>query len=112
MLRIVRNRDSRFVRESVPGQLCNSLLHNCPGERTEGVWADPTRISPLARCSKFVASLSQIAPIVPVLPSQPTRKCCAVYNLRFELFHGMEEVIGWPELSDAGSAASTPPRTT
>ncbi len=36
----------------------------------------------------------QIAPIVPVLPVVPTRKCCTVYNLRFELFHGMEEVIG------------------
>src|ERR1700745_2509769 len=36
----------------------------------------------------------QIAPIVPILPTQFTRKCCAVYNLRFELFHSMEEVIG------------------
>jgi hypothetical protein len=43
---------------------------------------------------KFVASLSQIVPIVPVLPTLPTRKYCAVYNLRFELFHGMEEVVG------------------
>jgi hypothetical protein len=24
----------------------------------------------------------------------PVRKYCAVYILRFELFHGMEEVIG------------------
>jgi hypothetical protein len=60
------------------------------GGRNEGIWADPTRISPLARCEKFVAFLSQIAPIVPILPTQPTRKCCAVYNLRY----GMEEVIG------------------
>jgi hypothetical protein len=36
----------------------------------------------------------QIAPIMPVLPVVPTRKCCAVWYLRFELFHGMEEVIG------------------
>ena len=43
---------------------------------------------------KFVAFLSQIAPIVPVLPTQTVPKCCAVYYLRFELFHGMEEVIG------------------
>ena len=43
---------------------------------------------------EFVASLSQIAPIVPVFPTLPTRKCCAVYDLRFELFHGMEEVVG------------------
>jgi hypothetical protein len=63
--------------------------------------ADPTRISPLARCEKgygshkkFVASLSQIPPILPVLPTVPTRKCCAVYNLGKESFHGMEEVIG------------------
>ena len=36
----------------------------------------------------------QIAPIMPVLPVVPTHKYCAVYYLRFELFHGMEEVIG------------------
>jgi hypothetical protein len=46
-------------------------------------------------CSKkFVASLSQIPPIVPVLPTQPIRKRFAVYDLRFYSFHGMEEVIG------------------
>jgi hypothetical protein len=31
---------------------------------------------------------------VPVLPTQPVRKCCTVYNLRFDSFHGMEEVFG------------------
>ncbi|HET9101428.1 MAG TPA: hypothetical protein VFN62_13625 [Acidobacteriaceae bacterium] len=36
----------------------------------------------------------QIAPIMPVLPVVPTRKCCAVYYLRLDLFHGMEEVVG------------------
>ncbi len=36
----------------------------------------------------------QTPPIVPVLPTQPTGKYCAVYNLRFDLFHGMEEVVG------------------
>jgi hypothetical protein len=36
----------------------------------------------------------QITSIVPVLPTVPTRKCCAVYYLRSELFHGMEEVVG------------------
>jgi hypothetical protein len=67
----------------------------------EEIQADPTRISPLARCKKvtvhakkFVASLSQIPPIMPVLPTQPTRKYCAVYNLPEDSFHGMEEVIG------------------
>jgi hypothetical protein len=43
---------------------------------------------------KFVASLSQIPPIMPFLPTQPTRKPCAVYNLPEESFRGMEEVIG------------------
>ena len=36
----------------------------------------------------------QIAPIGPFLPVVPVPKYCAVYILRFELFHGMEEVIG------------------
>jgi hypothetical protein len=31
---------------------------------------------------------------MPVLPTQPTRKYCAVYNLPEDSFHGMEEVIG------------------
>jgi hypothetical protein len=57
-------------------------------------WADPTRSAPWPAAKKFVASLSQIPPIMPVLPTVPTRKCCAVYNLWFDSFHGMEEVIG------------------
>jgi hypothetical protein len=50
-----------------------------------------------ARCSawqKFVASLSQIPPIGPVLPTQPVYKPFAVYILARDSFHGMEEVIG------------------
>jgi hypothetical protein len=43
---------------------------------------------------KFVAFLSQIPPRGPFLPVVPVRKHCAVYNLRFPLLHGMEEVIG------------------
>jgi len=35
----------------------------------------------------------QIAPIGPFLPVVPVPKYCAVYILRFELFHGMEEFI-------------------
>jgi hypothetical protein len=31
---------------------------------------------------------------MPFLPVVPVRKYCAVYNLRFDPFHGMEEVIG------------------
>jgi hypothetical protein len=38
--------------------------------------------------------LSQIAPIVPVLPTLSVRKYRAVYNLAKDSFHGMEEVIG------------------
>jgi hypothetical protein len=63
------------------------------GGRNEGIWADPTWISPLARCEKFVAFLSQIAQILPVLSAQPVRKCCAVYILRSDLFYGMEASI-------------------
>jgi len=44
-------------------------------------WADPTRSALWPAAGKLVAFLSQIAPIVPVLPTQPARKCCAVYNL-------------------------------
>jgi hypothetical protein len=50
-----------------------------------------------ARCSawqKFVASLSQIPPIGPVLPTLPIHKPFTVYILRGDSFHGMEEVIG------------------
>jgi hypothetical protein len=34
----------------------------------------------------------QIPPTRPFLPVMPVVKYCAVYNLRFEMFHGMEEV--------------------
>jgi hypothetical protein len=44
-------------------------------------WADPTRSAGGPLLKKFVAFLSQIVPIVPVFPTQPVRKCCAVYNL-------------------------------
>jgi hypothetical protein len=40
------------------------------------------------------AFCSQIPPIMPVLPVVPTYKYRAVYNLRLDLFHGMEEVVG------------------
>ena len=44
-----------------------------------------------AVAKKFVAFLSQIPPRGPVVL---VRKCCTVYNLRFCLFHGMEEIVG------------------
>ena len=43
--------------------------------------------------ANLAAFWQQISPIVPVLPTVPTHKSCAVYNLAFEAFHGMEEVI-------------------
>jgi hypothetical protein len=33
-------------------------------------------------------------PIGPFLPVMPVHKYCAVYILRYESFHGMEEVVG------------------
>jgi hypothetical protein len=74
-----------------------SFDRELPRAGNERVWADPTQINPLAtRCNVVMlpAYCPQIAPIVPVLPTMPIRKCCAVYNLRFDAFHGMEEVIG------------------
>ncbi len=44
--------------------------------------------------ANLAAFWQQISPIVPVLPTVPTHKSCAVYNLAFEAFHGMEEVVG------------------
>ena len=48
----------------------------------------------MLRGKKFVASLSQIPPIMPILTTQPTHKSRAVYYLAEDSFHGMEEVIG------------------
>ena len=56
-------------------------------------WAGPTQPA-LKPVEKFVAFLSQIQPGGPFLPVVPVSKCCTVYNLRFLLQHGMEEVIG------------------
>ena len=44
--------------------------------------------------ANLAAFWQQISPIVPVLPTVPAHKSCAVYNLAFEAFHGIEEVIG------------------
>jgi hypothetical protein len=63
-------------------------------ERNGGVWADP-HDQPSGPLVVILAAIwQQIAPIVPVLPTVPAHKCCAVYNLPFDAFHGMEEVIG------------------
>jgi hypothetical protein len=42
----------------------------------------------------FSAFCPQRAPSGPFLPVMQVRKHCSVYALRFELFHGIEEVIG------------------
>ncbi len=42
----------------------------------------------------LAAFWQQTSAIVPVLPTMPTRKYRAVYNLRFGSFHGMEGVVG------------------
>jgi len=61
----------------------------------EEFWAAPPRVQPGAPLGKkFVASLSQIPPIGPVLPTPPIHKPFTVYILRWDSFHGMEEVIG------------------
>jgi len=57
-------------------------------------WADPTRSARGPLVANLAAFWQQISPIVPVLPTVPTHKSCAVYSLAFEAFHGMEEVIG------------------
>jgi hypothetical protein len=48
--------------------------------------------------ANLAAFWQQISPIVPVLPTVPAHKSCAVYNLGFEAFHGMEVVVGKIEL--------------
>jgi hypothetical protein len=48
--------------------------------------------------ANLAAFWQQISPIVPVLPTVPTNKSCAVYNLAFEAFHSMESVVGKIEL--------------
>ena len=54
------------------------------------VGADPTRSARGPLVANLAAFWQQISPIVPVLPTVPARKPCAVYNLAFEAFHGME----------------------
>jgi len=63
----------------VPGRWNRADPHNQPG-------------GPLV--VYLAAFWQQISPIMPVSPTQPTRKCCAVCILRFDSFHGMEEVVG------------------
>ncbi|HEV2322651.1 MAG TPA: hypothetical protein VGS10_01750, partial [Terracidiphilus sp.] len=42
----------------------------------------------------MAAFWQQITPTGPSLPILPACKYCAVYNLRFNSLHGMEEVVG------------------
>ena len=48
-------------------------------------WADPTRSARGPLVANLAAFWQQISPIVPVLPTVPTHKLCAVYNLAFEM---------------------------
>jgi hypothetical protein len=56
--------------------------------------ADPTRSARWPAAKKFVAFLSQIAPVEPFLPVMPANKYFAVYNLRFPSHLDTEEVVG------------------
>ena len=65
----------------------------CTLERSEvprRCWTDPTRSARGPLVANLAAFWQQISPIVPVLPTVPAHKSCAVYNLAFEAFHGME----------------------
>ena len=77
--------------------ICACLLPKFVAERNEvptSCWADPTRSARGPLVANLAAFWQQISPIVPVLPTVPAHKSCAVYNLAFEAFHGIEEVIG------------------
>jgi hypothetical protein len=47
----------------------------------------------------LAAFWQQITPIGPFLPVFPVPKYFAVYNLGFNPLHGMEEVVGYLEVS-------------
>jgi hypothetical protein len=80
-----------FFPESVATPIVQQAIAQVPGDGLEESGPIPHGSAHWPAAKKFVAFLSQIAPIVPVLP---TPKCCALYNLRLDSFHGMEEVIG------------------
>ena len=71
-------------------------------EPVRPVWNDSSRRAGLIPHDQPIGHLvvvlpafcPQIAPSGPFLPVMPVRKYCAVYILRFDLLHGMEEVIG------------------
>jgi hypothetical protein len=54
----------------------------------------------------LAAFWQQISPIVPVLPTVPAHKSCAVYNLTFEAFDGMEKAIGSIPMRQSASKMS------
>jgi hypothetical protein len=81
------SQDSRS--EPPPFPYSSLLLHN-PGEQTEEFRLIPheSALWPLG-----LLFCPQIVPSGPFLTVVPIRKYCAVYSLRFDLYHGMEEVI-------------------
>jgi hypothetical protein len=78
-----------FALEGLPG---NCATGRCTIVGVMG--CSPTGSALCSAWQKFVASLSQIPPIGPVLPALPVYKSFAVYILAWDSFHGMEEVIG------------------
>jgi len=79
---------------SGPNQSFQTTSENS-GDTKRGFWADPPRLSPRPKLVRnLVSNWCQRPPIWPVLPTQPTRNHLSVNNLRFQAFHGMEEVIG------------------
>jgi hypothetical protein len=63
-------------------------------EQEQSCWAGSTRPARWPLGWNLPAFCPQITPIGPFLPVVPVPKYCTIYNLGFERFHGMEEVIG------------------
>jgi hypothetical protein len=81
------------LRESVAGNLATGGCKNCEQEMQE------FRLIPHDQpggplFANLAAFWQQISPTMPVLPTVPAHKSCAVYILAFEAFHGMEDIIG------------------
>jgi hypothetical protein len=88
---------------SVHAQRC-SLLNE--SSRRAGLIPHDQPGGPLV--ANLAAFWQQISPIMPVLPTVPTHKSSAVYNLAFEAFHGMEEVIGSIPIRSTNSSFFAP----
>ena len=65
-------------------------------------WAGPTRSARGPLVANLTTFWQQKSPIVPVSPTLPVRKYCAVYNLAEDSFHGMEEIVSSSRVPPAG----------